>query len=105
MLGVHRVPGTDIEPEITLTHWRIYEADDNKGRHLVGWHVDGREGRVSSAIQSFDPATKMVVTRSGRVYHLQGEPGTNNDAEHVWSVFRFGNGIDAFTDVTQDYVT
>lgn len=102
MLGVHRVPGTDVEPTITLTSWRIYATD--KGRHVVGWHVEGREGRVSSAIASFDAETMRLTTRSGRVYKLTGEPGYNSDAEHVWSVFRRINAIATADDVTQEYM-
>ena len=45
---------------------------------------DGYQGRVSTAIQSFDKETMSGVTKSGRKYVLVGEPGYHSDASYVW---------------------
>ena len=62
----------EIEPQIFITHWSIYEAefrDGTKSRHVVGRHLE--KGRASTAIQSFDSDMKRFTTRSGRIYQLK----------------------------------
>ncbi len=54
------------QPSITLVRWRILETDRGE-RHFMGYCKENREGRVSSAIQGYDPNTRRGVTLSGRV--------------------------------------
>jgi len=67
---------------------------------VVGWCIENREGRVSTAIASFDPASARVVTQSGRIYALAGPPGTNLDAEYTWARWKALNDVASATDVT-----
>ena len=79
----------DEQPELTLTDWAIFEVkmalSPVRTRHFAGYNVTDREGRASSAIVEFDPATLRGVTESGRVYQLQGPPGLEGDGQHVWN--------------------
>lgn len=74
--GVHAVAPVSDEPKTVLTRWSLREVthhDGKRTRHLVGWAE--YEGRMCSAIVSFDLATLRVTTTSGRQYHLEGPPG------------------------------
>lgn len=70
------------EPHTVLTNWRVMLVQE-KDIHFVGWAQ--YEGRVCSAVQSYDPTTKRGITRSGRIYELSGPSGYNSDAEYVWN--------------------
>ena len=72
--------------------WSIWEVqmfdEDGPTRHLVGWCRDVHRGaRVSSEIAAFDTATRRVLTRSGRVYVLDGPPGFLPDARYTWETW------------------
>lgn len=92
------------QPEVTLIDWAIREIHPRGTRHFVGYHPSGREGRVSSAIQVFDPVSRHGRTKSGRVYFLSGRPGRNENAEYVWENWRHiqGPGAATWLDVTQE---
>jgi hypothetical protein len=51
------------------------------------------EGRVSKAIESLDLVARTGVTRSGRLYELIGEPGSDPDADYVWAMWARANGV------------
>lgn len=91
-------------PEVVLTSWRIYEVALPGGtkctRHFVGYNTYEREGRVSSAIVQFDPATMCGVTQSGRVYELRGKSGRDGDADYTWNRWKGINGVTEAVDVT-----
>lgn len=82
---------------LRLDRWSIYEVPNKDGEpthHFVGVNLtEGGEGRVSSAIQTFDPRTMTGVTASGRAYFLVGEGGTSMDAQYVWSRWKEINGV------------
>ncbi len=99
--GVHSVPEVDAEPHITLERWCVYETQDGR-QHLVGWHVEGREGRVSTSIGSVDATSRIITTMSGRRYLLAGPPGHDRDAAYVWSSWMHANGHHSATDVTSE---
>lgn len=101
MLGVWNVESVDAQPQLTLERWQILETDKNE-RHFVGWNVTDREGRVSSAIESFDPKTMRGVTRSGRCYQLKGPPGEHPDAVHTWGHWMRINAVMEFKDVSAE---
>lgn len=78
------------EPELRLSDWSVFEVtmggSSERTRHFVGTSIRDREGRVSSAVESFDAKTKRGVTSSGRVYELVGSrTGMNLDAEYTWN--------------------
>lgn len=93
------IPVTD-QPTLTLERWSIYELADGD-RHLVGWAIENREGRVSSRIEQFDISTMCGVTSTGRVYKLDGRPGVNMDAEYTWDNWRAINDVLSFVNVSQ----
>lgn len=93
------------EPEIRLYNWSIRAVLPERTRHFVGWNRASREGRVSSAIVTFDPATRRGVTERGRVYELVGPPGTHPDAEYVWGRWlQLGEVLEGFEDVTAEAI-
>lgn len=89
------------QPELTLTEWRIYQVQ-NGDRHAVGWCVEERSGRVSSAIQEVDWGAARLVTASGRVYELQGWPGNDPDARYTWNRWKEVNEVQSAEDVTAE---
>ena len=93
-------------PEIALENWRVFEVRslywDETTRHFMGYNLTEREGRVSSAIETFDPVTRQGITKSGRVYQLIGDPGYNRDAEYTWSRWCEINHIEDQRDVTAE---
>lgn len=96
----------EIQPEISIYRWTIRKAifgPNDTSHHVVGrWHDEG--GRASSAIQSFDPVTAIIVTRSGRQYLLSGDPGLGGDSEYVWNAWKKINNVLEDSDVTQEYI-
>lgn len=78
----------DKEPDVTLTSWGAFEVLIPRiGRpttHVVGYSRDGMEGRVSSGFTKLDAERGQVITKSGRVYRLEGSPGLHPDAAYVW---------------------
>jgi hypothetical protein len=72
------------EPVTRLRDWRVVRVLDSGHWHLVGFAVDAREGRVSSPVVSLDQSERRAETKSGRVYLLEGPPGTHADALYVW---------------------
>ena len=95
------------ELEVSLVHWRLLEAsffdqDLQRTRHFVGTAVAERTGRVSSAIEQFDPGARQGLTQSGRAYGLFGEPSYDSAAEHVWNMWCRINGVANWIDVTRD---
>ena len=95
------------EPEVRLVHWRVLEAsyvdqDLPPTRHFLGAVVADRTGRVSSAIEQFDPGARRGLTQSGRGYGLFGEPSYDSAAEYVWNMWCRINGVASWIDVTRD---
>jgi len=88
-------------PELILSAWQIVETDKGE-RHFVGYNETDREGRTSSAIEQFDPATLRGITRSGRIYQLTGRPGIDDDALYVWRRWCSVNGIRDWREVTDE---
>lgn len=91
-------------PHITLVSWSIYEVAATESlpatRHFVGYNCRDREGRVSSAITTFDPKTLTGITSSGRIYALSGEEGYNSDAQYVWGRWCTLNGVTDFRTIS-----
>ena len=57
------------EPEVLLSDWQVVEIPGGT-RHFVGYNQSLREGRVSSMIVEFDPATRTGINNqnnAGRV--------------------------------------
>lgn len=89
------------EPETSLAQWQVMELP-NGDRHFVGYAVEDREGRASSAVVVLDTATMSGVTTSGRIYRLQGRPGYHADAEYTWRRWARINGASDWKDVSAE---
>ncbi len=97
------VASVEEQPHLTLRHWRVIETELRE-RHFVGYCLENREGRVSSAIVSFDAKTRAGITLSGRRYVLAGGPGFDGDAELVWNFWATYNHVTEARDVTTEYI-
>ena len=96
LFGAHSTPPPSLQPSVTLIRWQVLETKTG-ARHLLGQSVQDREGRVSTRIAHWDPATRIAVTQSGRTYAVDGMPGQDENALHVSSMWAPPNGIDAKT--------
>lgn len=100
--GVWRVDAVDKEPVVELTQWRVYRLPDGSV-HFVGWQNTALQGRVTSAIQAFDPVQRCGRTRSGRVHRLMGDSGFNADAAYTWSTWLRMYRLETCDDVTDEF--
>lgn len=90
-MSVHRPPSVTEQPFVEISQWNVFQFP-NGDRHLVGYvGVEGR-GRVTSKLMHWNATEKVLTTRSGRKYHLNGPPMYNHDAEYVWRVWCNFNG-------------
>ena len=76
----------DAMPELTVRPWMLIRTETGDV-HVVGYNLTEGEGRVSSPLMTFDPATRIATTRSGRRYVLQGEPGMDPDAKYTFAAW------------------
>lgn len=88
-VDLHRYP---------LGDWTVFEITSQrwpqKTSHFVGYNLYGREGRVSSAIVQFDREKMTGMTRSGRIYKLEGLQGTgSSDGLHTWAYWCLRNEV------------
>ncbi|WP_051293167.1 hypothetical protein [Citrifermentans bremense] len=104
--GIWGTPGITEQPCITLVRWRVLEVTEGPlagERHLVGYNEAGWEGRVSTAIMSFDATTKECVTKSGRVYKLVGPACHDADGDYVWRRWAKANLATDEIDVSAEF--
>jgi len=103
--SIWSTPSVSQQPVVLLVRWQVIEVqtkDQVVQRHFVGYNMMGWEGRVSTAIEHFDPVAKRGITRSGRVYQLEGEPGLDPDALWVWRMWAPAQGFCDEKDVTEE---
>lgn len=98
---VWETPPVSDQPSIALIRWSVKEAESGE-RYFVGFNVENREGRVSTAIRSFDPVTACGTTVSGRIYRLIGPPGYDPDGEWVWALWAYSRK-QRWRDVTTEF--
>jgi hypothetical protein len=99
-MTVWRTIPVEEQPTLTLEQWRVFDTTD--GWHFVGYCIENVEGRVSSAVEAFDPAKACGITRTSRVYRLTGRPGHDADAMYVWNVWARRNNEMAAKDATDE---
>ena len=97
-LGFYKPSSVAIEACVPISNWSIRQvigirANEETTDHLVGFNNNSYDGRVSSAIISFDPIRAICTTQSGRLYHLVGDPGYSSDGEYVWNRWVDLNGV------------
>lgn len=98
-MPVWRVAPVSDEPQLSLVHWKILEAQG--ARHFVGQDVRDFTGRVSTPVLEFDPALRRGTTQSGRVYQLVGPHGWSENAQYLWERFCEANNVASYSDVTR----
>jgi len=94
------------KPPLTMTLWAIFETLDQHHHHLVGLVMQDDAPKVTSYIlpNSFNPAASSVLTaQSRRVYTLQGPPGLDVIAMHLWIAWVRGYGVTGFKEVSATY--
>lgn len=96
-----RTPPPSEQPNLSLARWSVMETQTGD-HHLVGYNLDDREGRVSTAIVAFDPGSLKATTRSGRIYQLVGGSGYDSDGAWVWDNWSRANRFSG-KDVTDQY--
>ncbi|WP_042876882.1 hypothetical protein [Cupriavidus necator] len=102
-MPVSTIAPVDVQPLVTLERWRVRETRSGQ-RHFVGYCVENKENRVSSAIQSFDSGTGVGVTSSGRRYLLSGSPCFDGEARRIWEEWADKNGIGDTKDVSMEFM-
>lgn len=106
-MPVWRTQPPSEQPSLTLVRWSVREVQDAQGseRVLVGYCVENREGRTSSALVSIDYDTLICTTATGRSYRLQGAPKLDSDAEYVFEHWCAINEVTSTVNVTQEVWT
>ena len=93
-------------PKIVLIDWHVFEVKlprrTERSRHFAGQNITDREGRTSSAIETFNAANSRGTTESGRVYELQGSTGFTGDGEYTWNCWKRINSVTDVVDVTAE---
>lgn len=92
------------EPHTSLMNWRVFQVllrdSSSPTLHLVGYAIEVREGRVSSAIDEVDVQRMVVKTSSGRLYELCGDSSYDGRAEFVWREWLGRSGAKILSEVT-----
>ncbi len=91
---------------VSLHQWRVVEITTRncaRSRHMWGHDVASNQGRASTAIMTFDPATMTATTRSGRNYVLAGLPGDSPLGKAAWEKWCGDHEVVAESDVTGEY--
>ncbi len=89
-------PDVGLQPIVTLVRWSLFSLPGGS-RHFCGVHAGTPpdKGRVSSEIVGFDPPTMTGMTRSGRLYRLEGPQSENDDTALIRDAWLAANGMDA----------
>ena len=101
------IESVEKEPRVDIVNWQIHQVtffNEDKSEHLMGF-VPKKKGRVTSAIQVFEPETRRITTFSGRVYTLIGPPGHCKDAAYVWHLWIKINSVVQDENVTDKYAS
>lgn len=91
----------DATPELAVCSWMLIRTETGH-IHVVGFNLTEGEGRVSSPLVTFDPATRIGTTKSGRRYVLQGEPGMDPDARYTFAAWCEINQVMHWDDVSAE---
>lgn len=86
-----------------LQDWSVLELPTG-ARHLCGcvFGHGWREGRVTSAVASWDHLNATGTTGSGRRYQLIGRPGGNLDTDYVRNAWVARQGVGEPTEATPE---
>lgn len=98
-----------VQPQLMLSHWRLYEVtepgvDEQVTVHLVGFSVQRGEGHVTSQVEEYDPRTGRARTASGHVYGLHGLPGQHQAGTEAWRKWLRINNATVLREVTENFL-
>ena len=105
LLSVHHSAPVDVKPSVELSCWslmRVRHADGTRSLHLVGKRAGN--SRVSSAIVRLDFHAIEGATESGRLYKLEGQPGSDTNTQMIYSIWLRNNGWHHQRDLTRAFV-
>jgi hypothetical protein len=107
-MSIWKASSVEDTPAIDIGPWSIFELEsqlwEGKSRHIVGYNMTEREGRVSSQIVSFDKDKKIATTESGRHYRLVGnESGVSSDGSYVFNAWCRRNDAFNLKNVSEEY--
>ena len=93
-----------VHERLRIARWRVWEVQvplyDGPSWHLVGYLVEVRRGKVSSALATVHDEPDEVTTKTGKTYLLDGAPGVDGDATFVWNLWRRQHGVRVLREVT-----
>jgi hypothetical protein len=101
-MNKNAVAAVDAHPVVTLVRWGIRETSSGR-QYFVGYCLENREYRVSTAIESFNRRTGIGVTASGRRYLLVGSPCIDREARLTWQELAVPRGIGESKDVSTEF--
>jgi ATP-dependent Lon protease len=104
IFNVESVPTS--EREVMMVQWSMREVvwdNSERSQHVVGFIQQEERWHVSARVEKFDRQAKRVKTRDGHVYHLEGPPGTSDEAEHEWLEWKDRHDVSEESDVTHQY--
>ena len=106
-MAIWTISTVDVEPELALCGWRIFEAtyagsSEATTLHFVGCCAERSKSRVSTAIRFLDLQKRHGRTASGRVYELLGEPDVSREADYFWHVYADLSAVASWRDVTRE---
>ncbi|QYY34164.1 MULTISPECIES: hypothetical protein [Cupriavidus] len=102
-MSIKSIVSVAAQAQVTLERWRVRETAGGE-RYFVGFCVETRAGRVSTAIRTFDATTGVGTTSSGRRYLLSGWPCFDADAERIWDRLAELHAITEIKDVSVEYM-
>ncbi len=105
LLSFHHSAPVDVKPSVELSCWslkRVKHADGTRSLHLVGKRAGN--SRVSSPIVSLDFQAMEGATESGRLYKLEGQPGSDTNSQMIYSIWLGNNGWHHQKDLTGAFV-
>lgn len=105
--GIWKIePASNIDEHELLEDWQCFElrlpSRLARTRHLVGCVGRWQEGRVSSAVVSFDLLLRLCTTESGRCYKLGKRTGVALNGEYVWDHWKSISCAEDVVDVTAE---
>lgn len=99
-MTVWKVASLALQASIVLESWAIVLVDGHDW-HFVGYASCNCEGRVSSKIEHFDLEARTGRTASGRIYRLEGPPGSDPDARYVFERWCAISRVKQFEEITE----
>ena len=69
--------------------------------HIVGYDIDLRDLRASSAILQISFEQRRGITQTGQVYELRGAPDRDPHAGYAWQLWMSVNEATEAVDITE----